>query len=418
MSVRKTIYRCWPQVAAFPIPGVFAAVLVLLLSGSPAAAKTPPADLTAAEQKVVYQAQQAMGEKDYAAARQILTSFMEEHPRGVHYRVEFTMGNALSMAGETMAALCHYRAAADLYPDDAAVWQNMGKACYELKHYSVAGDSLAKAYALMTPKSPPVAYHAAVAYMLAGKPTAARPHLERLVSGAAGPPKSAWLEALLKVYLDLGHREKALKRVRDLLHKDGNNPRLWRILTRLYIDRGEHKNAAAALEVYSSLTPASKKEIKLLGDLYQMANVPLKAARQYEKMIAIDAEPAEYENAASAYIAARRPEKAIDVLSRGLERQPTSAMWWILGTVYYEKEAFQKAYQAFGKSTQNDPKNAGAHLMTGYCALQLDNIPAAKNAFIQAARFPEQRGEAVKMLKKIDKLQIASSKEVMKRQLP
>ena len=140
-----------------------------------------------------------------------------------------------------------------------------------------------------------------------------------------------------------------------------------------------------------------------------------------KKIITIDdddVKPADCEKAASAYLAAHRPNKAIDVLQRGLESHPTSRMWWMLASTFYAKEDFEEAHHAFEKSTQSDPKNAGAHLMIGYCAIQLDHMQAAKKAFAQAARFPQQRAEAEKMLNEIDQITIVSSKEVAQRHLP
>ena len=45
----------------------------------------------------------------------------------------------------------------------------------------------------------------------------ALPHSEYLVSGEIGVPKTEWLEALLKVYMDLKLKEKAFAVVRRLI---------------------------------------------------------------------------------------------------------------------------------------------------------------------------------------------------------
>lgn len=383
--------------------GLLTALLMALPSyANPAGDKAQAPALSAAEQKVVHKAQQAMGNEQYALASQVLTAFIETHDEPVHYLVEFTLANVLAMTGETAAALDHYRAAAHCYPADAAVWQNMGKACYDLQQYAQAGDSLARACELATPPSPTLAYQAAVAYALAGRPDAARPLLEGLVADSTGGPEPAWLQALLKVYLDLDLDEKALATAHRLLRSAGDDPRLWQVVTRLYIDREEYDKAAAALEIQASLSPVNPEEIRLLGDLYRMAGVPVKAARQYEKLIKEAPLPSDWEKAASAYLAARRTDEAARVLNCGLAHNPTARMWSMLAGVYYEDAEFQKAYEAFEKCTRSDPKNGGAYLMMGYSALQADNPRAAKEAFVQAERFPRQRKEAEKRLKEMD----------------
>jgi tetratricopeptide (TPR) repeat protein len=354
-----------------------------------------------------------MEKKEYARAREILTAYIEQPSGQVHYLIYFTLGNVLSLEGNAAGALERYRAAANLYPDNAVIWQNMGKACYDLENYVEAGDCLARAHTLKGPESPALAYQAAVAYIQADKPNAARPLLEALVNRPSGTPEPEWLNALLKVYLDLKKPEKALSLTRRLLRRTGDDPRLWQILSRLYIDRGEYKNAAAAMEIYTSLVPPDPDRVRMLGDLYRLAETPLKAARQYEKLLAPGASPKDYERTATAYFAARRTDLAIDVLLRGLEEQPSAAMWGQLAGLYYDKGDFKPAREAFEKSALADPKNARAHLMTGYCALQLDHLTEARNAFERAARFPKQQAEAEKMIAYIDRVRPVSGAEAV-----
>ena len=97
---------------------------------------------------------------------------------------------------------------------------------------------------------------------------------------------------------------------------------------------------------------------------------------------------------ASAYLAARRVDAAIDVLERGVDRHPTFRLWWLLAGAYYEREDFEKALTAFEQCNRCNPKNARAFLMKGYCALQLDQLETAETAFTEAARFPCQNKEA------------------------
>ncbi|WP_319523052.1 tetratricopeptide repeat protein [uncultured Desulfosarcina sp.] len=396
--------------ALLAIAAILAAFWICVLPANAIAAeKEEPRPLDRAEQQVLYQAQQAMEKKEYARARKILAAYIEQPSDKVHYLVYFTLGNVLSMEGNAEDALERYRAAANLYPDDAVVWQNMGKACYDLERYAEAGDCLARAHALKGPESPVLAYQAAVAYILANKPATARPLLESLVNLPSGTPEPDWLNALLKVYLDLKKPEEALALTRRLLQRTGSDPRLWRILSRLYIDRGEYNSAAAAMEIYASLAPEDPDPVRLIGDLYHLANIPLKAARQYEKLLSPDASPEDYEKTAAAYFAAHHMDRAIEVLQRGLAKQSTAAMWGQLAGLYYEKGDFEQARKAFEKTVLADPKNARAHLMEGYCALQQDQMIAARNAFERAARFPQQHVEARKMIAYIDGLRRTST---------
>lgn len=394
MPLRPCLHR--------PLTGLLCALAVVLtllsVDTAPAAAQSKPESLKPSEHTVVYQARKAIDKKQYGAARKMLAAYVAKQTGKVHYLVHFTLANALTMEGDALAAIEHYRAAVLRYPDDAAVWQNMAKAYYDLEQYAAAGRSLVNAHALQKPPSASTAYQAAVAFILAKKPDLARPILEALVAGAPTTPEPEWLEALLKVYLDLDMGSKALDLTHGLLRKAGDRPQYWQVLARLHMDREAYPEAAAAMEIYMSLTPPELKKMRLLGDLYRMAQVPLKAAEQYEKVLGQAPNASDYEKAASAYIAAHRPEKAIDVLQAGTRHQATSRLLMMLAGIYYEKGLFEKAYQVLEQCLRSDPQNAAARLMMGYCALQLNRLKDAEAAFAQAARHPRQRAEANRML--------------------
>lgn len=385
--------------SCFLLPA-FSFQLIALLS-FPAWAESEAPKLTPSVQKVVYTAQQAMEKKDYLKAEEYLKKFIEKNPQKPQYLVEFTLANALAMAGKDRDALAHYMAAANLYPVFAAAWQNMGKIYFDLKQYDEAGDCLLKAYELNEKKESAILYYAAVSYIMAKKETKALPHLEYLVSGEVEPPKTEWLEALLKVYMDLKLKEKAFAVVRRLIDENRADPRWWKILAQLHLQQSDYKPAVAALTVHSYLTPLKNQDIVLLGDLTNAIGVPLKAAEYYEKALTLENNVADYEKLASAYIAAHRPAKAIEVLDRALEKKPTSGLWFMMGYVLYEKENFDKAYNAFDQSTRFDPKNARAYLMMGYCALQMDRKGIARSAFQKATRFPKERKIAKELLKQV-----------------
>lgn len=388
--------------------GTLMIVLAVWLPDAAAGDAVGPA-LTRAEQTVVHEAQQAMAAKQYATAQKQLANYIDRSGGKVHYLVEFSLGNAWMLDGKPDRALAHYQAAAKGHGADAALWQNLGKAYYELTRFGKAADCLAKAYALTAPPPPSLAYQAAVAYLQAERPADARPLLEGIVAKANGSPDPAWLEALLKAHLDLGQTDKALELTRGLVREKGQDPRLWQVLTHLYINVKAYDKAAAAMEIRASLAEASREEIEQLGDLYRMAGVPLKAARQYKKLLTQSGRPKDFEKVASAYLAARRSDAAIDVLKRGVGCHPTSRLWWLLAGAYYEQENFEKAMAAFEQCTQGDAAHARAYLMMGYCALRLDRLPAAQAAFTQAARFPRQRTEAEKRLGELDRHRVSNS---------
>ena len=397
-----------PVVFSFRLSALLFSILLLSafsfqLSASccPAWAESKAPKLTPKVQKVVYEAQQLMEKKDYFKAQGCLKKFIEKNPQAPHYLVEFTLANALAMAGKSKEALPHYSAAANLYPAFAAAWQNMGKIYFDLKEYDKAGDCLLKGYEINEKKEPSLLYYAAVAYIMAKKERKALPHLERLVSGEARTPKTEWLEALLKVCMDLHLKEKAFEVIHRLLDKNGDHPRWWKILAQFHLQQSDYKNGVAALTIHSYLAPIKLKDLMLLGDLNNAIGVPLKAAEYYEKALSLENNPADYEKLASAYIAAHKLAKAVEVLDRALEKKPTSGLWFMMGQVLYEEGNFDKAYNAFDQSARLDPQNGRAYLMMGYCALQVDKADTARTAFQKASRFPKQRKAAQELSRQV-----------------
>jgi tetratricopeptide (TPR) repeat protein len=377
--------------------------LLIYLGCCPAWAETEPQKLTPAVRSAVYDAQQAMEKKEFLKAEECLKKYIRQYPKKPHYLVEFTWGNALTLRGKEREALSHYEAAADLYPDYAPIWQNIGKICFDLKQYEKAGDCLLKAYETTEKKDPLALYNVAVSYIMGGKEKKALAHLMYLSSGRAGVPKSEWLEAMLKVCMDLQLKEKAFELINRLLDKSGNDPRWWKILAQFHLQQNDYKKALTALTIYSYLTPINRKDIMLLGDLASTVGVPLKAGEYYEKALNFSNNPVDYEKLASAYIAAYKPEKAIQVLTVALKKKPTSGLWFMMGQVLYQKEDFDKAYNAFDQSACLDPGNGEAYLMMGYCALRIERKDTARDALQKACRFPKQHKMAKELLKHVAK---------------
>ena len=391
---------------------VFLAFLFSALVFCPSRAASEPPRMTSAVPRVVYKAQQAIEKKEYVEAERCLRKFIKKKRKRPHYLVEFTLANVLTMSGRDKEALLHYRAAANLNPGFVAVWQNMGKIHFDLKHYDEAGDCLLKAYELNEKKNPSLLYYAGVAYIMAKKERKALPHLEYLSSGEAGNPKTEWLEALLTVCMDLQLNDKAFDMIHALLDKNGEDPRWWRILARFHLQQSDYSNATAALTVRSYLTTIDRQDIMLLGDLNNAIGVPLKAAEYYEMAAGLENSPSStYEKLASAFIAAHRTANAIEVLESTLEQKPTSRLWFMMGQVLYEEGIFDRAYNAFRHSARHDPKSGRAYLMMGYCALQSDKKDAAMAAFQKACRFPKQEKSAKKFLRQVATL--STSKQGM-----
>ena len=380
----------------------FLCLQFIILGCPPANAKEKKEILTYAVQRVVYDAGLEIEQKQYQKAEKRLLEYISKNSKNPHYLVEFILGNALTLSGRDKKALVHYAASVDLKPGYAPAWQNMAKIYFDMEQHEKAGDCLLKAYEFMEKKDSSMLYNAAAFFIMADKEAKALPYLEALVSQDGEKIKIIWVEALLKVCMDLQLEKKAIKIINELICKNKNDPELWKMLGRLYLWQKKYKKALAVLIIQSYLKPLNKKEdFLLLGDLSNFAGTPLKAAGYYHQAIEMDsqADSRVYEKLASAYILAHRDARALEVLNKTLAEKPCAKLWFMRGRILYRKEKFNEAYQAFNNCAGLDSKNGRAYLMMGYCSLNIKDKKRARPAFQKAAGFPKQRKNAKEMLR-------------------
>ena len=85
----------------------------------------------------------------------------------------------------------------------------------------------------------------------------------------------------------------------------------------------------------------------LLGDLYNVIGVPVKAAVYYEKAMGLCGKAVKKEKLASAYIAAHKQDRAMEVLEEAINQGPDAKLCFMKGRLLYGKRSFDHAYQAF-----------------------------------------------------------------------
>lgn len=358
-------------------------------------AEAPP---TTAERRVLYQAQQAMTAEKYDEAQTVLLRFISQQNNTIHYLIPFTLGNALALDGRNDDALTYYRQATDRYDADAVLWLNMGNVSYKLGRFARAGECLHKAYTLMAEKKPTLLYQAAICCIHANELQQAANYLERICVPGIEEAQEDWFAALVDVYLKQEECQKAVTLLRRLLKEKGDQPRWSKLLAYIYTKAGDYKQAAAAFKLYLNLVDATREDVVRLGDLYRLAGIPLKAAWQYEQALQWSASPDDYERIVAAYLTAHRSDKAMETLTRALAEQPSARLWHVAGGVYYNREEYRKAYDAFHRCFQMAPNDGGAVLFMGYCALKMDKPNEAQKAFQSAARFPPYRKIAERAL--------------------
>ena len=366
----------------------------------------------------VNKAQQLMAEEAYPDAARLLQGYLDKNPKKDFVTVLFTLANIYSLMDKPARAEPLYRRVLAKDPDFSPAWQNLGSVLFDLKKYQQAGKAFVQAWETSNKEGEEkpdfFLHHAAIAYLMAEKPALARPHLEYLVSGAAGEIKQEWVEALFRTYLDLKKNNLAMKLIRKLIHRDSTNQLWWHYLAHLHLKSGKYEKAAEALTIRSYLRKPNKKEKLLLGDLYRMIGIPDKAADAYRHAITLACKDSKkcssyYEKLAHAYLAAHKPELAIQAIDKAIAKAEKERFFSLKGQILMAADRWQEAFSAFARAAAIDKNDGRNHLLAGYCALQADNHTAARTYLKQAASFTKQKKQALQLLEHIELLTAAQA---------
>lgn len=394
---------------------------------------------------VLFKAQQLMEKQKYSQAARILKTFQDQgsqkwkpgdpDPKGRHhYLIAFTRANCHLMANQPGKAIPQYRAAVRAKPDFAPAWMNLAKCLYDDSQYKEASRAFLKGYATASPKKPETLYFAAVcllssdtpqnavdlferlvrthpravklewkeaivqAYLGQNRPRKALPYIEELSEKTTGAKQARWQEIRLQQYLALDMEKKALQYLKRLIRQYPTEPRWWKGLAHLHLNADRHRPALVALTVKGFLAPLTARETQLAADLSMTLDIPIQAARLYEKMLGQKMTADGLIKIARACLRLHHPETALQWLNRheGVKTNPKAML--LKGEILYEMEKFEQALQQFTAAAQKQKQSGYAWLMAGYAAWAMQDANQARHAFEQAAKYRRQRKAAQKGL--------------------
>jgi tetratricopeptide (TPR) repeat protein len=364
----------------------------------------------------------------------------KEKKKTVHPFLLFTLGNYYMEADKVTAAALSYETALKQAPDFAPAWLNLARACYDLKRFKQAGECFINGYDSEEKKSGILLYYAANAYFAAqaypdtlalydrlfrdhkqemkprwreilvhtlladNQPEKALPHMEFLAATLAGKVKTQWQETLLYHYMTLGMDAKALEYVRSLTCEYPLEPRWWKGLARLNLDKNRLEKALVAMTIYSYLTPLTDNEKQLLADLNLHTGIPVQAVDLFQALARTGSRPALVKKIVAAFQQMNRPDKALEAVEQGIRNHDTNLeLKMIKGDLLFAMERYPEARDLFNSLTKEDMAGR-AWLMLGYSQWNLRKLPLARRAMEKAATFKKQRKAARRALKKLPPL--------------
>ncbi|MBA3010122.1 MAG: tetratricopeptide repeat protein [Proteobacteria bacterium] len=247
-----------------------------------------------------------------------------------HYYIDFLLGNCFLLLDQkeknpeyVKRAIAAFSRAVEKNNSFSPAWLNLARCCYELADMARAAAAFAKGYETSLEKKGEYLYYAAVCHtatqnygqalavfnrLLADHPkeitlewketlvniffslekyAQALPWLQELAENSVDKKKKTWQEILLYQYLTLKMDKKALEYALFLTRTDPLEPKWWKALTHIHLDKNRLEDGLSSLIIYSFITPLSQQETTLMADLYLACNIPLKAAEYYETWLEI-----------------------------------------------------------------------------------------------------------------------------------
>lgn len=437
-------------------PNLKAAILILAV----AAATFFPLEKSLAQgdqkmpvsvQRLLIKVRTAMDKNDYAAAVKLIQADQaksESNAPCSHPIVCLALGNCFLMQKEMAHAESAYLTALSLDKNYLDAQVNLAKVYTDSNRTAKAAEAFLAAYKLSDPRNPKYLYYAAVMALTDGKTqTAIRrfeslfsahpdrvtrqwrenyanalvtarqwkkaaPVIRDLIAQSKGDSRIKWQEALLQIYLTINDTGKALDLAGTLSRQAPSEARWWKALVHIRLTRGEYAEAFEDLIIYSFVTPLTRQEKKLFADLSLQLNLPARAARMYETLLAGPAgekpSPSRHrqmiDRLVYAYRQMGRGDKALAVLNRLDPQAGNPELLLLKGDVLYETKNYKAADKAFRSAAlKNCSQKGQAWLMAGYAAWQCNDIVASRSAFERAAQYKRHRKDALAAIAQLDR---------------
>ncbi|THB74701.1 MAG: hypothetical protein D3926_21530 [Desulfobacteraceae bacterium] len=363
-----------------------------------------------------------------------------------HYFIYFLLGNWYSTLDQAARAAENYKLSVKRLPGFSEAWLNLARVQYETADFNGAAESFLKGYDTSEAPKAIYLYYAAVCRFQAGgikknalenalaifkrieidhpdemtlewketlvniyfgldRYSEALPYLEELAEKSEGAKQKQWREVLLYQYLSLNMKKKALSYARFLTREDTLEPKWWKALCHIHLEDGRQEKALSALLVYGYLTPMDEEEKMLAADLYMSLEVPGQASLLYEEILRNGPDKGERDTVVklvNALTLIYDRDRSLAFIEKGLAISRDKRLLRIKARLLFEDEAFEKAMAVYRELARIEKKPGQSLLMLGYCAMNLKQYNTARESFLKAKAWKNQKKPARQMLKQID----------------
>ncbi|MEI6893906.1 MAG: hypothetical protein V5789_04580 [Colwellia sp.] len=232
-------------------------------------------------------------------------------------------------------------------------------------------------------------------------------------------PKENWLTLQRATFYEL-KQPKQVTKVMEKLVRLYSKPQYWIQLAGMYGEIGEEEKQMAVMEAaYQAGYITKPREIITLSQLYLFHGAPYKSAAVLERSIeqgSILSDKKNLRMLANAYLIAKEDDKAIDVLIRMSDIDPTGKHDALLAQTYLNTEQWQAAIKSAklalvryakpnGSKDGNVKDVANMHLILGMAHFNLKKFEPSLAAFKNASQFISTQKTALQWSKYVEREQ-------------
>lgn len=363
-------------------------------------------------------------------------------PKGYHHpEIYVALGRCHLLQESPAPAAEAFRRALARDPSHIRAWLSLAKAAFEMNAYGEAAQAFARGYAFSGKKAPEHLYYAAAAYLraddpvraveafeqlmadhskavlpewkehyvhallAADRPRQALPVIQELARRYTGDRKTRWQETLLYFYLEFGMTAEGMNLARVLTRENPAEPKWWKARAHLQLNADRIEAALVSFTIYSYLTPLTREERRLMADLSLQVGIPAQAVPLYETDFREKPNRDLLRHLVHGYRQLGEPEKALARLEGFDGTAGDPALLMLKGELLYSLNRYDAAAEVFRRAAAMDHSRKGrAWLMAGYSAWQQNDLPAGREAFLQAARHAPEKKAAAEALRQLEQM--------------
>jgi len=301
-------------------------IIFTLLGNSVSAGDCPKDPLPVAPElhRVLTHAEKEMEKGRNQKALNLLADYARKNASKENSQLPFLRGLVNYRLKRFYDSETFFNEAVKLDPCFGEAWQNLAAVRQQLKRPAEAAEAMTRAFSLIRPENPDLQYQAAVFRVMAKEPEKAISLLRKLVQRPN--PERPWfllLADILQKQKKSGEAAKVLQKAAKLFKA----PEFQYQAALIHVHAGTPRRA---LPLLKNLTAGPKPRTKwfvTLSHVYARLSQPAKAAEAMENAIRLKPSSSRKYRAASLWLEADQPEKALPLL-KGLCARPKPRSQW------------------------------------------------------------------------------------------